>query len=80
MPDAGPKPLEDVFFSWYIIVTSYMDLGKGSSAPGIRPFYVLGAGSGGAGRFPPSRSFPEAFVLRQFDTWTLAVLVVPEGA
>lgn len=45
----GPKPLEDVFFSWYIIVTSYMDLREGSSPPGIRPCYVLEAGSGGGG-------------------------------
>lgn len=63
MLDPGPSSLEDVSFSWCIIVTSSVELGTGSSPPGIRLFYMLGAGSGGAGRFPPSGSFPEAFCL-----------------
>lgn len=58
-----------------------MDLGKGSSLPGIRPFYVLGAESGGeGGAFTPSGGFPEAFVFWQFDASTVAELLVPEGA
>jgi len=30
--------------------------------------------------FPPSGSFPEAFVFRQFDISAIAELLVPEGA
>lgn len=44
--DPAPKTQQDVFFSWYLIVTSYMDLGKGSGPPEIRPVCVLGDGNG----------------------------------
>lgn len=43
-----PKTQQDVFFSWYLIATSYPDLGKGSSPPEIRPLCVLGDGNGEA--------------------------------
>lgn len=35
------------FLPWYLIISSYVDLGKGSSPPEIRPLYVLGDGDGG---------------------------------
>lgn len=76
--DPEPKTQQDVFFSWYLIATSYPDLGKGSSPPEIRPLCVLGDGNGG-NHFCHLEASQGLFSCH-FDTSRMAVLTVPEEA
>lgn len=76
--DPEPKTQQDVFFSWYLIATSYPDLGKGSSPPEIRPLCVLGDGNGGNDFCHLEAS--QWLLSCHFDTSRMAVLPVPEEA
>jgi hypothetical protein len=76
--DPGPRPQQDVFFSCYLIVTNSVDLGKGSSPPQTTLCECV-FGCVGLWTLPAFGSFPEAFVLCQFDTYRIVVLKVSEG-